>query len=379
MASSLLFALCATLPWLTPEPLETIQVLARYRTNIDRGLQWLSRQQHRDGHWEGPNGTHRVSMTALAGLAMLSEGSVPERGTYAKSIDDAIEFLLGHAQAGGLIADRLDASESRRYLFGHGYAMLFLSQAYPKDPAVKRRAEILKVLTKAAEFTAAAQTSRGGWGYVPAWEGSDFDEGATTLTQIQALCAARAVGVPVAQEVLARGLDYVRKSTLATTKDPDAMKVEAGVVYSQQAGGTTVRPALTAAAGACWFTAGELSSELLCQWLNYCQKHLPPGKNNAAGLREYTDFYHAQLAYYLGENLHARLRPDLAELEATTPATRTLLTWSRYRTATFDQIAQRQTPEGNWSDTSSIGPVYATSVYVLILQLDKAALPLFRR
>ena len=40
-----------------------------------------------------------------------------------------------------------------------------------------------------------SQTSRGGWGYVAAKDGSDFDEGNVTICVLQALVAARKAGI----------------------------------------------------------------------------------------------------------------------------------------------------------------------------------------
>jgi hypothetical protein len=74
--------------------------------------------------------------------------------------------------------------------------------------------------------------------------------------------------------------------------------------------------------------------------------------------------------YLLGEDRHAQMRPDLRPQE--------LLTWSRYRKAMFEVIVRLQENDGSWK-ASAVGPVYSTAVYALILQLDKAVLPVFQR
>lgn len=44
---------------------------------VDRGLQWLAaRQNSRQGYWSGNNGRYPTAMTALAGTALLCEGSI---------------------------------------------------------------------------------------------------------------------------------------------------------------------------------------------------------------------------------------------------------------------------------------------------------------
>ena len=66
----------------------------------------------------------------------------------------------------------------------------------------ERRKKLEDVLTRGADFTAKAQTNRGGWGYVSAKDGGGFDEGSTTITQLQALRAARNAGIAVPREII---------------------------------------------------------------------------------------------------------------------------------------------------------------------------------
>ena len=51
---------------------------------IQRGLQWLARNQANDGSWRnaGGYGTYPAAMTGLAGMAMIASGSTPTRGKY---------------------------------------------------------------------------------------------------------------------------------------------------------------------------------------------------------------------------------------------------------------------------------------------------------
>src|SRR5262245_32410202 len=98
---------------------ETVKILAKYQSNIDKGLHWLAKQQYRDGHWEAQTGQYPVAMTALAGMALLCEGSTPHQGKYAKEIDNAVEYLLSRVQRNGLIGNPADAREQQRYMYGH--------------------------------------------------------------------------------------------------------------------------------------------------------------------------------------------------------------------------------------------------------------------
>ncbi len=358
---------------------ETVKVLAKYQANIDKGLHWLAKQQFRDGHWEAQSGQYPVAMTALAGMALLAEGSTPHQGKYAKEIDNAAEYLLSRVQKNGLIGNPADVREQQRYMYGHGFSTMFLAQVYGEENDERRRKELEKVLTKAVEFTGRAQTKYGGWGYVSAADQPDFDEGSVTITQVQALRAARDAGIVVPKEIIDKAHKYLQQSTMVSASSNDPLKKEAGVIYSLRNGGGNIRPPLTAAGIACLFNAGEYKADLAVQWLNYCQKYIPIDKSgrDSFGHWEYTHYYYAQVLYALGEDRHAKLRPDLAEQEKTTGKPH-LLKWSRYRETIFDYICSRQNQDGSWTQ-GYIGPVYTTAMHLTILQLDKAALPIYQR
>ncbi|MCS7014498.1 MAG: hypothetical protein NZM42_00075 [Gemmatales bacterium] len=360
---------------------DALRFLARYQDCIDRGLQWLSKAQARDGHWEANNGNYPVAMTGLAGLALLCEGSTPTQGRYSKNIEDAVEWLLSRTQPNGLIAGVNQSMEERhRYMYGHGYAITFLSQVLGEESDPRRREQLRRALERAVEFSARAQTRLGGWGYVSAAEGQDFDEGSVTITQLQALRAARDAGIPVPKETIDKAKDYLRKSTQIVRHDPDPRKREAGVIYSLRHGGGNVRPPLTAAGIACMFSAGEYENDLAIQWLNYCMRNIPIDRTgrDSFGHWEYTHFYYAQVLYVLGEDRHAKLRPDLAEAERRDPSQRLLLKWSRYREVVFEYLKSRQSANGSWTG-SGVGPVFTTALHLIIMQLDKATLPIFQR
>jgi hypothetical protein len=151
------------------------------------------------------------------------------------------------------------------------------------------------------------------------------------------------------------------------------------VIYSLRQGTRDPRPALTAAGIACLFNTGDYESDYVLKWLNYCQRAIPFEKNrDQFGHWEYTHYYYAQVIYMLGEDRHGKLRPDLASDEEKNANRKNLLKWSRYREAIFNAICARQGADGSWNE-GYIGPVYTTSMYLTILQLDKAVLPIYQR
>ena len=92
---------------------------------VDSGLGWLAATQSRVGHWEAREGRYPTAMTALAGIALLAEGSTTTQGPYARNIRKAVDYLVGQSNPNGLIGD---PQRDDRYTYGHGFAMLFLSQ-----------------------------------------------------------------------------------------------------------------------------------------------------------------------------------------------------------------------------------------------------------
>jgi Prenyltransferase and squalene oxidase repeat len=348
----------------------------RYKTHVDRGLEWLAKHQERDGCWSGDRGIYPLPLTSLAGMALLGEGSTPSQGKYAPQLDRAVRFVVGQAQPNGLIGDPQNPDTAGRYLFGHAFGTLFLSEVYALE-GPERRKQLQPVLDAAIKYSAEAQTSRGGWGYVSAADGNDFDEGCVTAAQVQALYAARQAGIVVPKELLAKTHDYLRKSNKVVRDDVNFRKREAGVLYSLLANVGDARPALTAAEAASLLHGGREQEELVLPWVNYCRTAIPAGAGPGGGLWQYNHYYFAQVIYQLGEDGYARMRPDLATAEVVDPDKPMLLKWSRYREATFPYLISKQQEDGSWKD-GYVGPVFSTSLYLTILQLDRENVPFYR-
>jgi len=308
---------------------------------VTRSLDYLAREQRRQGYWEANSGQYRVAMTALSGNALLCEGSTSTRGKYARNIRLAVDYLVDMAQASGLIGYKNDY----HYTYGHGFSMLFLSQVYGEEEDVERRKDLKRVLTKAVEFSAKAQTDRGGWGYVSAKDGNGFDEGSTCITQVQGLRACRNAGIAVPKEIIERAKKYIA----------DCTTTEGGVQYSIRGGGA--RPAITAAAVAAMFNAGEYEGGGVKNMLEYCKKNVWPGRSNTRffGHWHYTHYYFSQVVYRQGDEQ-----------------------WNKYFAEVSKEVLRKQSANGAWKE-GHIGPVYTTAINATILQLDKGYLPIYQR
>src|SRR5207253_3408852 len=62
---------------------------------VERGLEYLKREQKQGGHWEAPNGMYPTAMTALAGMTFLMEGSTLRTRKYTDQINAAVKWLRG--------------------------------------------------------------------------------------------------------------------------------------------------------------------------------------------------------------------------------------------------------------------------------------------
>jgi hypothetical protein len=128
---------------------------------------------------------------------------------------------------------------------------------------------------------------------------------------------------------------------------------DGGVQYNSQGGGG--RPAITAAAIACLFNAGEYDSEYVPRLLSYCEKNLFNIHQESFGHWHYAHYYYAQVLYREGGKK-----------------------WEEYRDKIFERIVREAGPDGAWTQ-GYIGPVYTTAINLTILQLERAALPIYQR
>src|SRR6056297_502170 len=312
----------------------------RWQDATTKGLDWLSKNQSSRG--QSNTQVYPTAMAALSGTALIGSGSTTTQGPYARELARASDFLISKSRSNGLIGDPQTDS---RYTYGHGFSMLFLSQVLGEEGLLDRREEIVDVLTRAVTFSGNAQTAAGGWGYVSAKEGNDFDEGSTTITQVQGLRGCRNAGIPVSAKVIERAKEYIYEC-----KNPDG-----GISYSSRQKGSS-RPAITAAALAALYNAGDYDSEHVPEMWSYAKDSLHDISDGtrAFGHWHYTYLYYSQVVYRQGDEL-----------------------WKPFRTKLYDRIAGTQRPDGSWE--GQIHPVYVTACNLIMLQMDNGYLPIFQR
>jgi hypothetical protein len=305
-----------------------------------------------------------TAVTAVAGLALLMEGSTPSTGTDAPHIRKAIEWLEEHSEKDGKIGSG-NIQDRYQYVTAHARALLFLACAYDVDDDTERRKRLGAILNKAVEFVVGCQTARGGWSRIRPVRETD-DNGVSTATVLEALFAARKVGIAVPSSVTDKGLHYLVR---CTTRD-------GGVVFSEPAGtklNESDAGTLTTSAAAVSALTADRRLEQVPMWAQFgargAEAQLPYLRNNGATVLS-PQYYIARTAHALGETGHQRLQPGAEP--------KRLIRWSTYRTVAFKAIKDAQEQDGTWSDQYS-GPAYATALALIILQLDNDYLPAFSR
>lgn len=312
-------------------------IVPKQEEAVQKGLSWLQRNQEKDGSWgsEGRSGQYRMAMTGLAGLAFLSAGHTPGRGEFAQTVSKAVEFCLKHQNRDGLLTTPDDGQS----MYGHGFAMTFLAEAYGMEPLAEHKVAIRDCLTNAVKLTARAQSSFGGWYYSP---NSGNDEGSVTITQVQALRACANVGIPLPPRLMENALSYMHK----------AQTPEGGIRYSARFGGAP-SPALSAAGAELLMMAGQYEAPETKKVIAYVKRNLN-GSATIQGHYFYTHFYGAQAMMQIGGS-----------------------DWERYYEDLRKALLSRQGGDGSWR--SEIGPVYCTAIGTMILALPYEYLPIFQK
>ncbi len=317
---------------------------------IENGLAWLARNQSKSGMYG--SGGAPVATTAIAGLAFLAGGHVPKRSKYGENVLQAVKFLLKMTSKKGYINEGSMRGIGGSGMHGHGYAALFLAEVYGTCSHLEGfgssdlEAELKEKLTLAIRLIEYAQAPNGGWTYDPTPSG---DEGSVTITQVQALRAARNTGIKVNLKTIDKAVDYINKSTDANGQTR----------YSLNGDGRTSLT-LTAAGMSCLNFLGQYESEKLKKGLDSLLQALP-GKGNRDGWDGYYFYtgYYASLAMYQAKGVKY---------------------WNTWWPAIREDLIRTQSSDGSWQggESGSYGAAFGTGFALQILQIPCRYLPIFQ-
>ncbi len=177
----------------------------------ERGLAWLAQRQSPDGQWQ--DGNSGSGLTGICLMAFLVSGEDPNYGRYAPNVRRAIRsMILSQDKTTGYMPNSM---------YHHGFAMLALAEAYgavdetqlwdSSTPTAMQRS-ISQTLDLAIRCvaTSGAKNPFGAWRYSPDATDADTSVSAAIL---MGLLACRNAGLPVADETLNKGMEYMRRST----------------------------------------------------------------------------------------------------------------------------------------------------------------------
>jgi hypothetical protein len=319
-----------------PNQVRGDEITPRQQEAVRKGLAWLAAHQQREGAYGagGSSGKH-AGITALAGLAFMQAGNLPNRGQYGQNVQKCLEFVLASCQPSGLIA----SDSSHGPMYGHGFATLFLGEVYGMtgDEQVKDK------LQAAVRLIEQTQNRQGGWRYQPVPYDADIS---VTICQIMGLRAARDAGIKVDKATIDHAIEYVKNC-----RNPDG-----GFSYmANQGGGGGSGFARSAAGVASLYYAGVFEGDEITGGLNYI-KQFTPGKGMAAdaeGHYFYGHYYAVQAMFLAGGDY-----------------------WATWYPAIRDQLVARQNNQsGAWSGDFSED--YASSMALIILQMPNRYLPVY--
>jgi len=301
---------------------------------IERGLKWLAAGQLDDGGFGEGQYRGNPAVCALAGMAMISNGSTPGRGPYGGNVNHVVDYLLGCVRPDGFISG---GDAARGPMYGHGFAVTFLAECHGMSP----RGDLREKLAKAVGIIVASQNDEGGWRYQPVRADADVS---VTACEVMALRAARNAGLFVPNETIDRATRYVKQTQNA----------DGGFAYMLQGPRESAYPR-SAAAVVALLGAGVYDAPEIERGMKYLSQ-FPPGKQSKQ--RE-TYYYYGQ--YYAAQAMW------IAGGES----------WSRWYAAARDELLARQRQDGAWTSTN--GNQYATAMACIVLQMPNDYLPIFQR
>lgn len=308
---------------------------------VERGLGYLAARQKSDGSFgapETPYGTD-PAVTALCGLAFLSDGDTPNRGKYGGKLARIADYLLGVVQENGLIED--PRNPSPRPMYGQGYGITFLCEVY----GMYEHEGFKEKLRNAVDLIIETQGADGGWRYRPIRE--PIADTSVTSCQLVALRAAKNAGFYVPNEVIEKAVAFILK----------AQNNDGGFRYlhsSDDAAAGHSAFARSAASLLALQCGGVYEGEVPEKGFEYLAKFSPP--NNPGGHFHYGHYYAVTAIWCAGEKCPIKFEKWFAAVSLA--------------------LVQTQQPDGSWNAKNGEMPAdCATAMSCIILRVPKQHIP----
>ena len=344
---------------------------------IERGLAWLAKRQTTSGAVLGlvghkmqndyveldaalplqeqrAQGSGHLGVTAICGMAFLASGHLPDRGEHGVLVQKTIDYLLVHREENGFLTD------SGTRMYSHAFATLFLAEVY----GMAGGAQCKQALEGAVNLIVDSQNQHGGWRYNPFDRETDLS---VTVCQLQALRAARNIGIKVPDDTVERAIAYVKQSQVRGprrtrfSRRSNVGSAGGQFYYKIHGRGAYEKPdefAINAAALTALASAGVYDKDLHEPTLDFLER--------AYG--ETADYYSSHYFFWYG-NYYA------CQAFFQTGGTR----FARYYERLQRDLLAMQQPDGRWRGEVGPGDEFATAVACLLLALPQQYLPIFQR
>ncbi|MCX5777374.1 MAG: terpene cyclase/mutase family protein [Candidatus Firestonebacteria bacterium] len=322
-----------------PEAMEYLGTPASEKA-ADYGLEWLAKNQQTDGTFGELQNGRNPAILGFAIMAFLSGGHVPGKGKYGENVRKIGDYLAANQSETGLFEHK--NPKKRNPMYEHGFATVAMCELY----GMTRKDEYKKVIQKAVNLIISVQNDKGGWRYQPKIMEADAT---VTSCQIQALRAARDVGIIIPKETVEKAKMYI----MSCSNDDGTVVYQPGL--RGKGFGVNGNWPLTGAGTLSLMALGDYTSPAVEKGSDIVAAN---GGKKPSGRYYYGLYYCNQLMFQKGGD-H----------------------WKRWFIPTRDKLISLQQGDGSFDgdERGSIGPVYTTAIATFTLQLPYSYLPIAER
>jgi hypothetical protein len=336
---------------------------------VDRGLEYLVKQQQEDGSFETlPIG--QPGVTSLCVMAFLSRGHMPDQGPYGQRIASAIDFVLDCQQADGLICDMqvvrppwAKNSPAHTAIYNHVISALMLTEVYGMT-AGEQSQRIRKAIPQALAFSLRYEDripkrpgDAGGFRYVRPLIRTSSSDVSVTAWQLTFFRSARNAEFEVPTERIDEAVTYIARCFSRRRRL---------FVYGLH-GGNLVRPPSRGVQGAAIVSlsmGGKHGTKMAQQAATWVIAQTFDDYNRSRSFKDryhYSAYYCSQAMFQLGGEYWAKFYPRLMQT-----------------------LAANQRQDGSWDRESvdgdgRFGFTYTTALSVLALAPAYQILPIYQR
>ncbi|MCA8942566.1 MAG: hypothetical protein KDB80_08435 [Planctomycetes bacterium] len=328
----------------------------------ERGLAWLAEQQSERGYWQADVGHKRmdgyvllrsaefneriheghIGVSAIAGIAFLAGGHLPNRGTYGKNVQRCLDYVCAHTEDSGMITD------GGTRMYSHAFATLFLAEIYGMSGDEKTRLQ----LERAVHLIVDCQNVQGGWRYNAFTPEADVS---VTVCQVQALRAARNIGVEVPKSTIDAAVAFIKRA-----RTPHGHNQ--GLFYYKNEGRSArtknTEYAINAAAATALFAAGVHEEKLFAPVLDFLED----------GYGQVHDYYADHYYYWYGNYYACQAFFQAGGVR-----------YERFQDRICRDLIRSQRGDGRWVNSTGPGDAFSTAVACIVLQIRRQFLPIFQR